>query len=67
MFITYNPNGLVTAYSDKLRSVADLALNELQAEVDYPYKHIDCKAGGLTFINGQLLNDGLVIANQIRR
>ncbi len=65
MFVTYNPEGLVTAYSDKERTTLDLQPEEVQVEVDIPFNHIDCKTGGLTVVDGKLLNDGDIIANQI--
>lgn len=63
MFITYNAEGLVIGYSDKLRHPNDLQKGEMQAEIDMEFQYIACKENGLTFKDNKLLNDNIVIAN----
>lgn len=68
MFITYDPSkteGNVSAYSDKVRNFRDLQEGENQVEIDLEFSHIDCTEGSLNFENGELKNDGVVIANAV--
>lgn len=70
MFITYDQNGKVTAYSDKQRNVLDLKEGEKEVEVDMEFQLVSCKEGGLTYSEGkskskgELKNDGKIIANE---
>lgn len=65
MFITYNEDDQVTAYSDKERNKLDLKAGESQIEVDYEFTQVGCKEGGLTYKDSCLLNDGEVVARAI--
>lgn len=65
MFITYNEDGLVTAYSDNPRNLHDFKEGEQEAYVELEFSHIDCKEGGLTFKDGVLMNSGEAIAKVI--
>lgn len=65
MFVTYNGDGLVTAYSDKERNVNDLAEGETQQEVNLEFDVISCTKGSLTFTDDELKNHGEVIASTV--
>lgn len=67
MFITYDQNGKVTAYSDKPRNILDLKEGETEVEVDMGFGMITCVEGGLTFEKGQLKNNGEKIAKEIKK
>lgn len=65
MFITYNLEGKVVAYSDGQRNPSDFKEGEVETEVAFEFAHVDCVEGGLTFEDGKLLNSGEIIAEEI--
>ena len=65
MFVTYNPEGKVTAYSDKMRNKKDLKLGEKQEQVNIPFSHISCQENKLIFDGEKLLNDGQLLATKL--